>query len=161
MESHQAIAELIQSQWKRNLGIDVGLVNQEWPSYLNSRRHGKYDVARAGWIGDYPDPNTFLELFVSDDPNNQTRWANAEYDRLVSAAQQEIDEAERMRTFAQAERILMDQMPLIPLYSYVDQNMVRSYVKGWHRTLQDVHPLKNVWIDEEEKRKVLEAEGLW
>jgi oligopeptide transport system substrate-binding protein len=161
MESHQAIAELIQSQWKRNLGIDAGLVNQEWPSYLNSRRLGKYDVARAGWIGDYLDPNTFLELFISDNPNNQTRWANAEYDRLVLAAQQEVDEAKRMRTFEQAERILMDQMPVIPLYSYVDQNMVRSYVKGWYRNLQDVHPLKDVWIDQEEKRKVLEAEGLW
>ena len=161
MESHEAIAELIQSQWKRNLGIDVGLAKQEWPSYLSSRRLGKYDVARAGWIGDYPDPNTFLELFISDDPNNQTGWANPEYDRLVLAAQQEPDEAKRMRTFEQAERILMDQMPVIPLYSYVDQNMVRSYVQGWYRTLQDVHPLKNVWIDEEKKRKVLQAEGLW
>jgi len=161
MESHQAIAELIQSQWKRNLGIDVSLANQEWQSYLNSRRQGKYDVARAGWIGDYVDPNTFLELFVSDNPNNQTRWENTEYDKLVLSAQQEPDEKKRMRMFERAERILMDEMPIIPLYSYVDQNMVRPYVKGWYRNIQDNHPLKDVWIDEAEKRKVLEAEGLW
>ena len=161
MESHQAIAELIQSQWKRNLGIDVGLANQEWQSYLNSRRQGQYDVARAGWIGDYVDPNTFLELFTSDNPNNQTRWTNAQYDRLVDAGQKEPDERKRLEMFERAERILMDQMPIIPLYAYVDQNMVRPYVKGWYRNIQDTHPLKNVWIDEEEKRRVLKAEGLW
>ena len=85
-EAHQAIAELIQSQWKRQLGIDVGLVNQEWAAYLDSRRTGKYFVARAGWIGDYIDPNTFLEMFTKDNPNNHTRWGNPEAYRAGTVA---------------------------------------------------------------------------
>ncbi len=159
-EAHQAIAELIQSQWKRQLGIDVRLVNQEWPSYLASRRLGKYFIARAGWIGDYVDPNTFLELFLSDNPNNQTNWADPDYDRLVKAAQFEPDPKRRMELYHQAERILMDQLPVFPLYTYVDQNMVRPYVKGFHRNILDTHPLKDIVIDRKQKRRILEAEGL-
>ena len=159
-DTHQAIAELIQSQWKRELGIDVGLVNQEWPSYLNSRRLGQYHIARAGWIGDYVDPNTFLELFLTENPNNHTRWGNAEYDRLVTTAQSEPDGAKRMRMFHDAEQILMDEMPIIPIYSYVDQNMVRPYVKGFYRNILDTHPLKDISIDSEEKARILKAEGL-
>jgi len=160
-EAHQAVAELIQSQWKRALGIDVGLRNQEWTAYLISRRTGDFHVARAGWIADYVDPNTFLEMYTDDNPNNHTRWGNPEYDRLVDMARNETDDALRMRHFHRAEQILMDELPIIPLYSYVTQNMCRPYVKGFHGNLLDVHPLKDIWIDEEEKERVLEAEGVW
>ena len=159
-EAHQAIAELIQSQWKRSLGIDVGLRNQEWAAYLNSRRQGDYDVGRAGWIGDYIDPNTFLEMFTTGNPNNHTGWGDARYDRLVQAAQEEKDDAGRMDYFHRAERILMDRMPVVPIYFYVSQSMVRPYVKGFHANILDVHPLKNVYVDREEKDRVMKAEGL-
>ncbi len=159
-EAHQAIAELIQSQWKRRLGVDVGLRNQAWPAYLSSRRQGDYHVARAGWIADYADPVTFLDMFTGDSPLNQTRWDHPDYDRLLEQARQEPDEAKRMQHLEEAERILMDELPVLPIYAYVSQNMIRPYVRGFHANIQDVHPLKAIWIDHDLKQKVLREEGL-
>jgi len=159
-ESHKAIAELIMSQWKRTLGIDVGLVQQEWSAYLSARRRKEYQVARAGWIGDYVDPNTFLDLFVSDNPQNQSGWSNPEYDRLIAAAQHEADDERRMELFRRAEGLLLTELPAIPIYFYVSQSMVRPYVKGLYPNIQDVHPLWAIRIDEAEKDRVLKEEGL-
>ena len=159
-EAHKAIAELIQSQWKRNLGIDVSLANQEWAAYLVATRKQNYQVARAAWIGDYLDPNTFLDMWVTGGTHNHTGWSNPEYDRLIDAAQKEPDTRKRMAYFHQAERILMDEMPIIPIYSYVTQSMVRPYVRGFYQNIQDVHPLKYLRIDPEEKARVLAEEGL-
>ncbi len=159
-DAHQAIAELIQSQWKRGLGIDVGLENQEWAAFLTSTRQGEYDIARAAWIGDYVDPNTFLDMFVTDGANNQTGWGDSEYDRLLEAAKHETDDARRAALFHEAETILMRELPIIPVYYYVSQSMVRPYVKGFYRNIQDVHPLRRVWIDQEEKARVFSEEGL-
>jgi len=157
-ESHKAIAEVIQAQWKRHLGIDVGLSNQEWGAYLTSRRQRRYMVARAGWIGDYVDPNTFLDLFTTDNPQNQTGWSHAEYDRLVHAAQRERDERRRLELFHAAEEILLDELPLIPIYFYVSQSMVRPYVTGFYPNIQDVHPLWAIGVDEQ-KRARMRREG--
>jgi len=159
-ESHKAIAELIMSQWKRTLGVDVGLVQQEWSAYLNARRQGEYQIARAGWIGDYVDPNTFLDLFVSDNPQNQSGWSNPGYDRLIDAAQHEADDRRRMELFRRAEGLLLTELPAIPIYFYVSQSMVRPYVKGFYPNIQDVHPLWALRIDEAEKDRVLGEEGL-
>ncbi len=146
-ESHKAIAEVIQAQWKRHLGVDIGLRNQEWGAYLTSRRQRRYMIARAGWIGDYVDPNTFLDLFVSDNPQNQSGWSNAEYDGLIQAAQRELDEQRRMELFREAEEIVLSEMPLIPIYVYVSQSMVRPYVTGFYPNIQDMHPLWAIGID--------------
>ncbi len=150
-EAHQAVAELIQSQWKRALGINVRLRNQEWTAYLSSRRQLHYQIARAAWIGDYIDPNTFLDMFVTGGANNQTGWGDSRYDRLVEQAQQEPDTTKRMEYFHRAEQILMDQMPIIPIYFYVTTSMVRPYVKGFYPNIQDVHPLKALRIDRKRK----------
>lgn len=159
-EAHKAIAVLIQTQWKRSLGVDVSLTNQEWAAYLVATRKKNYQVGRAAWIGDYPDPNTFLDMWVSDGPHNNTGWSNREYDRLIQAAQQEQDTTRRMEFFHRAEQILMDEMPIIPIYSYVTQSMVRPYVQGFYHNIQDVHPLKHIRVDRREKDRVLEEEGL-
>ena len=86
LEMHKSIAELIADQLRRNLGLDVRAYNQEWQSYLSTRRARNYDIARAGWIGDYLDPNTFLDLWTTSSGNNQTGFSNDTYDRLVAAA---------------------------------------------------------------------------
>ncbi len=146
-EGHQSIAELIQAQWKENLGIDVGLQNMEWNAYLAAQQNLQYQVCRAGWIGDYLDPNTFLDMWMTDNPNNQTGWSNKKYDALVTAAGTQRDAAKRMETLRQAEAILLDELPVIPFYYYVSTNMVRPYVKGFYPNLLDVHPLDPIWID--------------
>jgi oligopeptide transport system substrate-binding protein len=156
-EAHRAVAELIQSQWKRRLGVDVGLSNQEWGAYLAARRDGRFQIARAGWIGDYISPRTFLDLFTSDNPQNQSGWSSAEYDRLLREANHERDLDRRMRLYHEAEAILMRELPVIPLYVYVSQSMVRPYVKGFYPNIQDVHPLWAISIDQAEKRRVLNA----
>jgi oligopeptide transport system substrate-binding protein len=85
-EDHKRIAEVVTDQWRRALGIDVRAYNQEWQSYLGTTRALKYDIARAGWVADYVDPNTFLDMFVTNGPNNQTGWSSPLYDRLVQLA---------------------------------------------------------------------------
>lgn len=159
-ESHQAIAELLQSQWKRSLGIDVRLQNQDWARYLNSRRVGEFMLSRAGWIGDYVDPATFLTMFASDNPSNHSRWSNAEFDRLLAEATRERDERRRMDLFHRAERLLLDELPVIPLYFAVSRAMVRPYVHGYYPNILDTHPLKNIRVDQAEKDRILRSEGL-
>ncbi|ASV74196.1 Oligopeptide ABC transporter, periplasmic oligopeptide-binding protein OppA [Thermogutta terrifontis] len=150
-ESHQAIAELVQAQWKRNLGINVRLQNQDWARYLASRRQGEFWVARAGWIADYLDPNTFLEMMTTGNPNNHGGWSNAEYDRLISRAQVEVDEQRRLALFKEAETLLLEEMPILPLYFPVTRAMVRPYVRGYYGNVLDIHPLKDIWVDVSKK----------
>ena len=85
-DEHQSIAEFIQAQWKENLGVEIGLQSMEWGPYLAAQQNLQYAVSRAGWVGDYLDPNTFLDMWMSDNPNNQTGWSNKEYDKLITAA---------------------------------------------------------------------------
>ena len=103
-EGHQRIAEAIQEMWKNNLGINVQLTNQEWGVYLDSRSTGDYEIARAGWIGDYIDPMTFIDMFVTGGGNNDTNWGNAQYDALVNTAKKSADAAERYKAMHEAER---------------------------------------------------------
>jgi len=146
-QGHQAIAELARKQWQRELGINVTLRNEEWASAQNSQQQMDYTLSRRSWSGDYLDPNTYLDLFVTGGENNSTGFSNAEYDQLIADAAREPDEAKRMQMLERAERILMDQLPIIPIYYYVSKNLVRPYVRGWYNTLQDLHPLNTIWID--------------
>lgn len=154
-ETHKSIAELIQSQWKRTLGIDVRLQNQEWAVYLSRQRNGEYWIARAAWIGDYVDPNTFLDMFVTDGANNQTGWGSPQYDAYLEAARREPDSARRLAELAAAEAILMEELPIIPIYFYVTTSMVRPYVRGYYRNITDTHPFLGIDIDLEQKAEVL------
>lgn len=158
-ETHEAIAQLIQARWKQTLGIEVGLRQQEWGVYLDSQKRLDYSVARAGWSGDYLDPNTFLDMFVTGAADNQTGWGRADFDRLIQDASREGDPQKRMEIFRRAEAIFLEELPVIPIYYKASKNMVRPYVKGFHPTLQDVHPLWALSIDAEEKRQFKLREG--
>lgn len=147
-EGHRAIAEVVQQQWKNTLGVDIGLKNVEWASFLETTREKKYQIARAGWIGDYPDPNTFLDMFVTDGGNNQTNWSNKQYDQLIADAQSEPDPIERLCKLQRAEAILMDELPILPFYFYVSVNLVNPRVKGFSGNIQDLHPLTKIRIEE-------------
>ena len=143
-ENHRKIAVALQQMWKRGIGVDVRLANQDWKVYLASRRNGDYDIARAGWIGDYLDPNTFLDLLVGGSGNNHTGWRNARYDALIARAARAVERAERFALFQRAERMLAEHSPVLPIYVYTNIALVRPEVRGWHANLLDRHPYKHV-----------------
>ena len=146
-EDHRRIAEAVQAMWRAALGIPVTVANQEWASYLANTTKVNYDIARRSWIGDYPDPSTFLDIMRGGDGNNRTGWANPAYDRLLSEARTEADTARRMQLLSRAEALLLDEAPVIPVYHYVTMELVKPYVRGLYPTVLDYHPLKFVSID--------------
>jgi len=146
-QAHQAIAELVRKQWQSQLGITASLRNEEWGSFQDSQQQLKFLVARRAWVGDYLDPNTYLDMFVTDGENNNTGFSNSAYDTIIADAAKEPDEKKRMELLESAEKLLMDEMPIIPVYFYVSRNMVRPHVRGFYNNLQDTHPLHAIWID--------------
>ena len=150
-DGHRKIAEAIQQDWQK-LGVDVRLRNLEWQTYLATTRKMEYDVARAGWIGDYPDPNTFLDLFVTGGVQNETGWGNRQFDALILKATEEPDAERRMQILHNAEELLMGELPVVPIYFYMSINLVKPYVKGFYSNSQNLHPLSAIWIDERAKQ---------
>src|SRR5262249_41586932 len=146
-EDHRRIAEAIQAMWRSVLNIPVGVANQEWASYLENTTKVNYDIARRSWIGDYPDPSTFLDIMRGGDGNNRTGWSNPAYNRLMAEARTEADTARRRRILSKAEALLLDEAPIIPVYPYVTMELVKPYVHGLSPTVLDYHPLKFVSID--------------
>lgn len=146
-EQHRQIAEAIQQMWKSVLNIDIELENQEWKVYFKSRNALAFDVCRAGWIGDYADPFTFLELFSEFNGNNNTGWADKEYDRLLKKANQTVDLNQRMRILEQADRVLLRKPPIAPIFVYTKSYMKKPYLKGFWPNYRDEHFWKYFWID--------------
>ncbi|MGB0257556.1 MAG: peptide ABC transporter substrate-binding protein [Coraliomargarita sp.] len=146
-EDHRIIAVAIQQIWKKELGIDIELHNQEWKAYLSTRESGEFDILRAAWFGDYNDPNTFLSLGETDNGNNHTNWSNADYDSLIQQAANEQNPTARMQLFQQAETILLDEMPVIPIYFYVTRRLIDPAVKGWYPSLLENHPYQAIHLE--------------
>lgn len=150
-QTHKDIAEVIADDWKRHLGLNVKLLNQEWKVYLDAQKSLDFDVTRSAWIGDYPDPNTFMDMFVTGGENNRTGWSNLDYDAAIAAAAMESNPAKRLEHFARAEAILMDELPILPIYYYVTRNLVNPRLGGFHGNIQDEHFSKFwYWMDDEE-----------
>lgn len=127
-ENHKKIAVAIQQMWKGFLGVQVGLYNQEWKVYLASQSQLKFDISRSAWIGDYTDPNTFLDMFVTNGGNNNTGWTNKSYDDLIAKAASETDHAKRFELFKEAEKILLEELPVAPIYTYTNKKLVSEKV---------------------------------
>jgi oligopeptide transport system substrate-binding protein len=157
-EQHRAVAEYIQDQWQTHLGLRVELNGLEWGAYQKNQDDLKYQISRAGWIGDYKNPITFLKMFTSTSEQNQTGWKSAAYDDLVMKAQRAKTKEEQQELFHQAETMLMEELPIIPLFFDVSSGMSRTYVKGVYPNYHDVHPLKAISIDQAEKARVLAEE---
>ncbi|KXG76520.1 peptide ABC transporter substrate-binding protein [Thermotalea metallivorans] len=132
-EGHKAIAEAIQEMWKQNLGINVKLQNQEWAVFQDTRHQGNFVIARAGWLGDYADPMTMLDLWTSYSGNNDAQWKNPEYDKIIEASKKATGK-ERFDLLYKAQQMMMDEMIVMPIYYYTDPVMVKEYVKGWEKT---------------------------
>jgi oligopeptide transport system substrate-binding protein len=129
-QNHKAVAEAITGMWQEHLGIQSKIIEQEYRVYLSTMFAKDYQVARVGWIADYNDPMTFLDMWVTGNDNNLADWENAEYDRLIGAAAGEVDRAVRNGLMFEAERILMDQLPVVPVYYYTNPYLERDTVKG-------------------------------
>lgn len=130
-DNHKAIAEAAQEMWRKNLGIDqVVLENVEMQVKLDREQGGEYMISRAGWIGDYVDPMTYLDLWVTEGPYNDSRWSNKKYDALIKKAKSSMDPNVRMAAMHEAEQILMDEMPVIPVYYYTKPHAIKEYVSG-------------------------------
>ena len=145
-EAHRRMAEVIQQMWKQNLGIDIELANEEWKVYLKSAQEMEYDICRAGWIGDYPDANTFLDMWLTGGGNNYTGFAMPEYDKLIADAARARDEA-RAAIFQKAEELLLDEMPVLPIYFYTARYLIDPSVREWNETILNHHPYKYVYLE--------------
>ena len=150
-DAHRDIAEVIAESWNKELGINAKLLNQEWKVYLDTQNNLGYDVSRSAWIGDYSDPNTFLDMFVTGGGNNKTGYSNPEYDQLIADAARELDMQKRAVILQRAEEILMDELPILPIYYYVTKNVVDARLGGFFENVQDEHfPKFWYWMDDEE-----------
>tara|TARA_R100000027_G_scaffold67749_1_gene68508 strand:+ start:34038 stop:35672 length:1635 start_codon:yes stop_codon:yes gene_type:complete len=130
-ETHRPIAEAIQAIWKNRLGVDIELVNKEWKTYLADRQRMDFAIARAGWLGDYLDPQTFLGLWTSGSTNNFSGWSNPNYDRFIAEAALLPSGPARNDLFAKAETILLEEVPIIPIFFYNRAYLLSTRVKNW------------------------------
>jgi oligopeptide transport system substrate-binding protein len=146
-ENHRAVAAAIQEMWRKHLNIDVGLDNQEWKVYLDSQRSKNYHLSRAGWIGDYIDPNSFLDMWTSWSQQNQTGWSSEKYDQLILEAAKTKEIEARLERFQQAEEILLAEAPILPIYIYTRIYLLNQGVKGWNPTYLDHHPYKHLYLE--------------
>ncbi len=129
-ESHRKIAQAAQEMWRNNLGIEIGLENVEFQVKLDREKAGDYHISRAGWIGDFMDPITFLDLWWSKSEFNDVKYNNPEYDKLIETAKKSNDKATRMKALKEAEKMVMEDMAVIPVYFYTQPYTVKSNVKG-------------------------------
>jgi len=147
-EGHRKIAVAIQQMWNQYLGVNIILNNQDWKVYLDSVNNGDYTIARAGWIGDYVDPNTFLDMWVKDGGNNRTGWSNPRYDELIlKLAPKTADRNLRYQLMAEAEAILLEDMPIIPIYIYNSKSLVHPSLKGLQPNILNYVLYKNLSLD--------------
>jgi oligopeptide transport system substrate-binding protein len=140
----------LQAMFKEVLGVNMQLQRQEWTVYLNSQSKLEYDLSRSSWVGDYNDPNTFLDMFVTGGGNNRTGWSHPAYDQAIAAAAREVDTAKRDEIFRRAEHLLVhEEAPICPLYHYVGiQFYDADRLGGMEANVLDEHPLKALyWKD--------------
>ena len=134
-DRHKAIAEALQNMWQTELGVTVNLSNQDWNVFLKSRKDGDFQIARNGWIADYNDPCSFLDMWYTGGGNNDAQYSNPEYDALIDAAQATSDQTERMAAFHKAEDLLIGQdSVLAPIYFYTNPYMLSDNISGMYYT---------------------------
>ena len=124
------VAEAAQEMFKQNLGVEIKLANQEWKTYLETTKTHNFQMARMGWIGVFVDPVVNLDYFLGDSPNNRTGWVNEEFDRIMADSKVEQDQEKRYEMLHQAEEILMEDFPMMPIYFYTNTYLMNANIKG-------------------------------
>src|SRR5659263_51975 len=145
-DQHKSIAEAIQQMWKKNLGITCTLRSEEWGVYLADEASLNYDVVRRSPTADYMDPNTFLELFVTGNGRNMTGYSNKAYDALIAKEKATVDTKARMTVLHAAEKILMTDMPIAPVYFYTNPMLLSKHIKNFYESALGIVDWKNVYM---------------
>lgn len=146
-ENHQRIAENVQAQLKKNLGVEVQIANEEWKVYLKRLQNDTPNIYRMGWLADYPDPSTFADLMTSYSENNHTGWGSKKYDELNSIAASSLDKEKRKSAYSQLQKILTEEdVPVLPIYSGVRHIMLTERVKNFPVTPLERYILKGVTL---------------
>jgi len=146
-DTHRRIALAVQSMWRDVLGVETEVVNVEFQVLLQQVRAGETQAFRLSWSGDYNDAYTFLGVLESDSESNLPRYANAEYDQLLEDAANQLDPDRRRLFLEEAERVMLADHPVIPLYFYVSKHLVKPYVRGWGDNLLDYHYSQHLSLD--------------
>jgi oligopeptide transport system substrate-binding protein len=149
---HTRIAEVIQQMWQENLGIHIELENVEWKVYQARRKNKEYGIARAEWVADYADPASFLEIWQTGGGNNHSGWSSPAYDRLIQNAANASNETQRMDCFRQAETILLNELPIIPLLFMPSKSLIQPSVRGWNSSILDHHPYKHIYLETPQRK---------
>jgi oligopeptide transport system substrate-binding protein len=146
-QQNESIAIELRDMWKRELGVTIDLARQEWKVYLNSLSSLDYGIARSSWVGDYPDPNTFLDMFVTGGGNNRTGWSSTHYDALIADAAREPDPNKRLAILHDAETYLLNHgAPIAPLYYYVGIQLYDpDTIGGISPNVLDEHPIREMF----------------
>ena len=130
-ENHKKIAAAVRQLWKQTLPVRVSMINEEWKTYLDTRRFGSFQVARSGWCGDYNEPSTFLTLLMSNNSSNDMHYKSQAYDAILNRALQATSSQDRLQAYKEAEAMLATDMPLIPIYHYVLARLVNPNIRGY------------------------------
>jgi oligopeptide transport system substrate-binding protein len=148
-DTHQRIALAIQSMWRETLGFEARLINEEFQVLLaNMRNREITQVFRSSWTGDYNDAHTFLQVLQGGNPSNMSGYASEEYDSLMRRAAEQADPSRRRLYLEEAERVLLADHPVIPIYFYVSKHLVRPRVRGWGDNVLDYHYSQHLSIAE-------------
>lgn len=151
-ENHKKVAIAASSLWKTNTqdAVQVSLQNQEWKTFLDARNQGNFEVARAGWQGEYNNPTAFQNNFLTGSSYNDAKFSSKVFDDLIEQSYYAKTDEERSEIYAQAEKALLEQYPLVPVYNYVNVRLVKPYVKGFTTTdPQDYYYIRNLYLTEE------------
>lgn len=144
---NRVVLEAIQEMWRRELGVTVTITNKEYRVYLDAQRAIDYDISRSRWVGDFNDPITFLDMFVTGGGQNQTHWGNADYDRLIAEAGREPDQEKRHALYQRAEKILLEEAPIAPVFFGTRSYLISPRVKNWVPSLLGIHRYQKVWVE--------------
>lgn len=147
-EAHSQIAEALQAMWYKNLNIIIDIDSEEWKVFLNTRKAKNFDIVRGNWMGDYLDPLAFLEVYTSFNGNNYTSFASQAYDNLIAESNTTPDPQERYKILQKAESLLLEEIPVLPLYYFNTVHLLDPRVKGWYPNILNLHPFNAVYFED-------------
>tara|TARA_B100001123_G_scaffold445364_2_gene596746 strand:+ start:581 stop:2266 length:1686 start_codon:yes stop_codon:yes gene_type:complete len=141
-DSAKALAEALQAMWLEHLGVTIKIRQLEWTTYLDTMFKQEYDLAAGGWVGDYLDPLTFLDMWIEGGGNNRTGWSNEKFEALLAEVQKTGDKGLRYKKLKEAEELFLEERPVLPIYWYTRNYLISRDVQGWNPLILDNHPYK-------------------